>query len=50
MPLNPAPVCHPRASATRIAVRPPIGIMVYGNGAIFAAPDDQKDMKKCVKN
>ena len=31
-------------------MQPPIGIVVDGNGAIFAASDDQKDIKKYVKN
>jgi hypothetical protein len=29
---------------------PPIGIVVDGGGAIYAASDDQKDIKKYVKN
>ena len=31
-------------------MQPPIGIVVDGNGAIYAASDDQKDIKKYVKN
>jgi sugar lactone lactonase YvrE len=31
-------------------MQPPIGIVVDGQGAIYAASDDQKDIKKYVKN
>jgi sugar lactone lactonase YvrE len=31
-------------------MQPPIGIVVDGNGTIYAASDDQKDIKKYVKN
>jgi hypothetical protein len=31
-------------------MQPPIGIVVDGNGATFVASDDQKDIKKYVKN
>jgi sugar lactone lactonase YvrE len=31
-------------------MQPPIGIVVDGNGAIYAASDDQMDIKKYVKN
>jgi DNA-binding beta-propeller fold protein YncE len=31
-------------------MQPPIGIVVDGNGAIYAASDDQRDIKKYVKN
>jgi sugar lactone lactonase YvrE len=31
-------------------MQPPIGIVVDSNGAIYAASDDQKDIKKYVKN
>jgi sugar lactone lactonase YvrE len=31
-------------------LQPPIGLVVDGNGAIYAASDDQKDIKKYVKN
>jgi hypothetical protein len=31
-------------------MQPPIGIVVDGNGAIYAASDDQKDIKKYVRN
>ena len=31
-------------------MQPPIGIVVDGNGGIYAASDDQKDIKKYVKN
>ena len=31
-------------------MQPPIGIVVDGNGTVYAASDDQKDIKKYVKN
>ena len=31
-------------------MQPPIGIVVDGNGTIYAASDDQMDIKKYVKN
>jgi DNA-binding beta-propeller fold protein YncE len=31
-------------------MQPPIGIVVDGDGAIYAASDDQRDIKKYVKN
>jgi sugar lactone lactonase YvrE len=31
-------------------MQPPIGIVVDGNGTIYAASDDQKDIKKYLKN
>jgi streptogramin lyase len=31
-------------------MQPPIGIVVDGNGAIYAASDDQMDIKKYIKN
>ncbi len=41
--IPPPPVPDPK-------MQPPIGIVVDGNGVIYAASDDQRDIKKYVKN